>query len=171
MFSRFDQLRQTTRRHFLAQSGVGLGAIALASLDKSEAAAAHQPARNPLTARAPHFKPRARRVIYLHMTGSPPHLDLFDYKPELVRRDGELCPAEFFEGKQFAFTSEKTLLMGTPRRFGQYGESGMWMSDAVPHLHEVADELCMIRSMTTDQFNHAPAELFLYTGSPRSARP
>jgi hypothetical protein len=105
------------------------------------------------------------------MTGSPPHLDLFDYKPALVEHDGEECPAEFFDGKRFAFTAESPKLMGTPRRFAQYGQSGTWMSDAVPHLQEVADELCMINSMTTDEFNHAPAELFLYTGSPRSGRP
>ncbi len=126
---------------------------------------------NPLAPRQPHFPAKAKRVIYLHMTGSPPHLDLFDYKPELVKRNEEICPAEFFDGKRFAFTSAKPTLLGTPQKFRQHGESGTWMSDAIPHFHEVADDLCVIRSMTTDEFNHAPAELFLYTGSPRSGRP
>ena len=164
-------LQLATRRHFLKESGVGIGTMALATLmcDSSHAAATH--VVNPLTPRQPHFRAKAKRVIYLHMTGSPPNLDMFDYKPELVKRDGEDCPAEFFDGKRFAFTSATPKLMGTPRRFHQVGQSGMWMSDAIPHLYEVADELCMIRSMTTEQFNHAPAELLLYTGSPRSGRP
>jgi hypothetical protein len=110
-------------------------------------------------------------VIYLHMTGSPPNLDLWDYKPALVERDGQDCPSSLLEGKRFAFTTGIPKLLGTPRKFVRCGASGHWMSDAVPHLHEVADELCFIHSMTTDQFNHAPAELLLYTGSPRSGRP
>jgi hypothetical protein len=110
-------------------------------------------------------------VIYLHLTGSPPHLDLFDYKPELVKRHGQPCPQTFLEGQRFAFTSGTPTLLGTPRKFAQQGESGMWLSDAVPHLHGVADELCIVKSMFTEQFNHAPAELLLYTGSARSGRP
>ena len=126
---------------------------------------------NPLAAKKPHFAAKAKRVIYLHMTGSPPHLDLFDYKPELVKHDGEECPKEFFEGKRFAFTSATPRLMGTPRKFARYGDGGTWMSDALPNFHDLADEMCVIRSMTTDQFNHAPAELLVYTGSARSGRP
>jgi hypothetical protein len=126
---------------------------------------------NPLAPRPPHFAPRAKQVIYLHMTGSPPNLDLWDYKPALVERDGQDCPSSLLEGKRFAFTTGIPKLLGTPRKFVRCGASGHWMSDAVPHLHEVADELCFIHSMTTDQFNHAPAELLLYTGSPRSGRP
>ncbi|MGH7127031.1 MAG: DUF1501 domain-containing protein [Planctomycetaceae bacterium] len=126
---------------------------------------------NPLAPKPPHFAPRAKRVIYLHLAGSPPHLDLFDYKPELVKRDGQDCPDEFTKGKRFAFTSGTPKLLGTPRTFSRHGEGGIWMSDAIPHLHSVADELCVVRSMTTDQFNHAPAQLLLYTGSPRQGRP
>jgi len=110
-------------------------------------------------------------VIYLHLTGSPPHLDLYDYKPELVSRDGQNCPDEFLKGKRFAFTSGTPKLLGTRRKFEQCGKSGVWLSDALPHLRRVADELCVIRSMNTDQFNHAPAELLVYTGSPRPGRP
>ncbi len=166
-----ERLERQTRRHFLANSGLGLGAVALASLDPLVAASQIDPGKDPLAARPPHMAAKAKRVIYLHMTGSPPHLDLFDYKPELVKHNGEDCPAEFFEGQRFAFTSNTPTLLGTPRQFGQYGEAGVWMSDAVPHFHDLADEMCVIRSMHTDQFNHAPAELFVYTGSPRSGRP
>ena len=164
-------LQNVTRRHFLQGAGLNVGAIALASLMDGPAGATPVEVANPLAPRQPHFPAKAKRVIYLHMTGSPPHLDLFDYKPELVKRNEEVCPAEFFDGKRFAFTSAKPTLLGTPQKFRQHGESGTWMSDAIPHFHEVADDLCVIRSMTTDEFNHAPAELFLYTGSARSGRP
>ena len=166
-----EQLQQRTRRYFLQQSATGLGAVALASLLGESGRAASPRRDKPLAPRPPHFEAKAKRVIYLHLTGSPPHLDLFDYKPELVRLDGQDCPPEFLEGKRFAFTSGVPKLLGTPRKFSQHGEGGVWMSDAIPHLHDVADDLCVIRSMTTDQFNHAPAELLVYTGSPRSGRP
>lgn len=166
-----SNLQHLTRRHFLQGTGVGLGAAALSSLFQQDGVAASKEPINPLAPKQAHFNGRAKRVIYLHLTGSPPHLDLFDYKPELVKRDGEDCPQTFLEGKRFAFTSGTPKLLGTPRKFSQHGESGMWMSDAIPHLHDVADELCVVKSMNTDQFNHAPAELLLYTGSPRSGRP
>ncbi len=166
-----DSLWNPTRRYFLQQSGIGLGAAALSSLFPGSAAAKADGEVNPLAVRDPHFTPKAKRVIYLHMTGSPPNLDLFDYKPELVRRNGEDCPQSFLEGKRFAFTTGVPTLLGTPQKFKQVGEAGTWMSEAIPHLHEVADEMCLIHSMTTDQFNHAPAELLLYTGSAQSGRP
>ncbi len=171
MNSNLAQLQHLTRRHFLGKAAHGLGAFALSSLLKNPLAADVAAPANPLAPRAPHFAGRAKRVIYLHLTGSPPHLDLFDYKPELVKRDGQDCPNAFLKGKRFAFTSGTPKLLGTRRTFTQHGQGGVWMSDAIPHLHSVADELCVIRSMTTDQFNHAPAELLVYTGSPRSGRP
>lgn len=164
-----EQLQQHTRRHFLQQSAAGIGGMALASMLGGQASGAA--AADPLAPREPHFPAKAKQVIYLHLTGSPPHLDLYDYKPELVKHNGEECPKEFIEGKRFAFTSGTPKLLGTPRTFKQYGDGGVWLSDAVPHLHEVADEMCVIKSMNTDQFNHAPAELLVYTGSPRSGRP
>jgi hypothetical protein len=170
MDPRFEQLELRTRRHFLQECQIGLGAISLASLMGSKAAG-HADVPSPLATKSPHFEPKAKRVIYLHLTGSPPHLDLYDYKPELVKRDGQQCPDEFTKGKRFAFTSGTPKLMGTPRKFSQHGRCGMWLSDAIPHLQTVADEICMIKSMNTDQFNHAPAELLVYTGSPRSGRP
>jgi hypothetical protein len=173
MDPRIARVRNLTRRHFFRQSQAGLGAIALSSLLAMDApaASADKGVVNPLAPKPPMFPARAKRVIYLHLTGSPPHLDLFDYKPELVKHDGEPCPDSFLKGKRFAFTSGVPKLLGTPRKFAQYGKNGVWMSDALPQLQTVADELCVIRSMNTDQFNHAPAELLLYTGSARSGRP
>ncbi|MCA9120810.1 MAG: DUF1501 domain-containing protein [Planctomycetaceae bacterium] len=162
------KIQANTRRHFLQQSAAGLGGIALSALVNHGVDAAVD---DPLAPRAPHFPAKAKQVIYLHLTGSPPHLDLFDYKPELVKHSDQDCPNEFLEGQRFAFTSGVPKLMGTPRSFKQYGEGGVWLSDAVPNFHGIADDLCVINSMNTDQFNHAPAELLVYTGSPRSGRP
>ena len=169
-----NQLRERTRRHFLSASGVGVGAIALSSLTGATASADIPiDATQPLAKRNPHFEAKAKRVIYLHLTGSPPNLDLYDYKPELVKRTGEPCPDEFLKGRTFAFTSGVPKLLGTPRKFAQYGKNGTWLSDAVPNFHapDIVDEMCFVHSMNTDQFNHAPAELLIYTGSPRSGRP
>jgi hypothetical protein len=168
MHPRIEHLRHLTRRTFLRDSSVGLGSLALASLLTGDAVGAPG---DPLAPKQPHFPGKAKRVIYLHLSGAPPHLDLWDYKPELVKRSGQDCPETYTKGKRFAFTSGTPKLMGTPRKFGKYGNSGVEMSDAIPHLHDVADDLCVIRSMNTDQFNHAPAELLLYTGSPRQGRP
>lgn len=118
-----------------------------------------------------HHKATAKNVIYLHMTGSPPNLDMFDYKPELIKYNDQPCPDSAIEGKRFAFTKGVPKLMGTPRSFKQVGQAGIWMSDAIPHLHKVADDLCVINSMTTDQFNHAPAELLMHTGFAQPGRP
>ncbi len=166
-----ENMQQQTRRHFFQQSAAGLGGIALNSLLAAEGSGAERNAANPLSPQLPHFAAKAKRVIYLHMTGSPPNLDLFDRKPELVKRNAEDCPDEFLAGRKFAFTSGVPKLMGSPRKWSQVGESGMWMSDAIPNFHEIADEMCVVHSMHTDQFNHAPAELLVYTGSPRSGRP
>lgn len=169
---RRHQIELETRRHFLRQSTAGIGAMALSSLfAKDGFAAGPTNGDDPLAQRPPHFAPAAKRVIYLHMTGSPPNLDLFDYKPELKKRTDQDCPDEFLDGREFAFTSGTPKLMGSPRKWKQVGDAGIWMSDAVPHFHEIADEMCVVHSMYTDQFNHAPAELLVYTGSPRSGRP
>ncbi|MDA9118579.1 DUF1501 domain-containing protein [Opitutales bacterium] len=165
-----EKIQLNTRRHFLQNCGVGLGMGALAQLMSPDAFGLSAP-QNPLLPRAPHFAPKAKRVIYLHLTGSPPHLDMWDYKPELGKRTDQDCPDEFVKGKKFAFTSGTPKLMGSPRKFAQYGKSGMWLSDAIPHLHEVADDLCVINSMHTTQFNHAPAELFVHTGFQQPGRP
>ena len=167
------QLEHSTRRHFLNGSGLSLGAIALSSLSSDGVARADIAFNQaqPLQQRNPPLTGKAKRVIYLHLTGSPPNLDIYDYKPALVARTGQDCPDEFLKGRTFAFTSGVPKLLGTPRKFQQCGQSGTWLSDAVPNLQRVADDICFIHSMNTDQFNHAPAELLLYTGSPRSGRP
>ena len=168
-----ERLQFHTRRHFLRHSTAGIGGIALNALMANDLARGASPASlsDPLALKKPHFAAKAKRVIYLHMTGSPPNLDMFDYKPELMKYNGKECPDEFIEGKTFAFTTGVPKLMGSPREWSQHGKSGMWMSDAIPNFHGIADEMCVIHSMHTDQFNHAPAELLVYTGSPRAGRP
>lgn len=171
MHPQLESVQLQTRRHFLQTAQLGLGSLALSSLLGNRSEATEAGIVDPLAPKKPPLVAKAKQVIYLHLTGSPPHLDLYDYKPELVKRNGQDCPDEFLKGKRFAFTSGTPKLMGTPRTFKQCGQSGIWLSDAIPHLQTVADEMCIIKSMNTDQFNHAPAELFLLTGSPRSGRP
>ncbi len=107
----------------------------------------------------------------LHMSGAPPHLDMFDYKPELVKNNDKPCPDSLLKGKRFAFTTGVPKLLGTPQHFAQRGKCGAWVSDALPGIASIADDLTFVKSMYTDQFNHAPAELLLYTGSARQGRP
>jgi len=140
-----------TRRHLLGGMAGGIGSLALADLLGAESA-------DPLAPRSPPLPARAKRLIVIHLTGSPPHLDLYDHKPELVKRDGEECPAETIAGKKFAFTSGTPKLLGTRRSWVRCGSSGLELSDAIPHLHRVADRLCLVRSMHTEQFNHAPSD-------------
>ena len=166
-----DLLQAQTRRHFLRQAGqFSLGAVAMNSL-LGTSASGLSAAVNPLAPHKPHFPAKVKRVVYLHMSGGPPHLDIFDYKPELVKHNGEDAPDAFIKGKKFAFTTGVPKLMGTPHTFTQHGKGGIWMSDAIPNFHTIADEMCVVKSMFTDQFNHAPAELLLFTGSPRQGRP
>lgn len=163
-----EKLKLRTRRQFLGNAGqFSLGAIAMQAM-QADAAPKFD---NPLAPKHPRHAAKAKRVIYLHMSGAPPHLDLFDYKPELVKRDGQNCPDSELKGRTFAFTTGVPKLMGTPRTFKQYGKAGMWMSDACPNFHGIADDITMVRSMHTDQFNHAPAELLLFTGHIRQGRP
>lgn len=142
-------------------AGTGIAHTALASLLSDE--------------RAPHFTPKARHVIYLHMIGAPSHLDLFDPKPELQKRQGQKCPDEFFKGKQLAFIRSHPKLLGTPSdqrfAFRKCGESGMEISNLLPHLQTCADDIAMIRTLRTDEFNHAPAQMFLQTGFGQFGRP
>ncbi|WP_025764049.1 DUF1501 domain-containing protein [Dyadobacter tibetensis] len=168
----YRRVEEQTRRHFLKNMGFGLGALGLGSLlgGCNEPNATNHSAQEGAQ-KVPHFRPTAKRVIYIHMAGAPSQLELFDYKPELVKYDGVDCPAEFLEGKKFAFIQGVPKMLGPQGRFQQYGQSGAWMSDYVPYLQEVADELCFIKSMHTDQFNHAPAQLLMHTGGARLGRP
>src|SRR5436190_23012583 len=174
-----EALRATTRRHFFRHCGVGLGSLALTSL-LSEKLFAAQPSAignrpsailDPLAPKAPHFAAKAKRVIYIHMAGSPSHLDLFDYKPKLIELNGQPCPESIYKKERFAFIKGVPKMLGTPHKFAKHGQSGAELSTMLPHLAEVADDICIVKSMFTDQFNHAPAQLFLHTGSPRLGRP
>ena len=161
-----------TRRQFLA-GGVGLlGSLWLAGQEgrASSQPLAIDPAR-PLAPRQPHFAPKVRNVIHLHMAGAPSQLELFDYKPELARFDGQETPASLLEGKRFAFIQGVPRLLGPVYPFAQQGESGHWFSDRLPQLATQADRLCFIKSMVTDQFNHGPAQLLMHTGSQNPGLP
>ena len=167
MFS-FDDLSRTTRRHFLGSGSLGLGGLALGSL-LNESVKAAPSADEPFAPNPAQFPAKVKNVIFLSMSGGPSHLDLFDYKPELVQRDGQDCPASLTDGKPFAFTSGTPKLLGTPQKFQQYGQSGAWISAALPKIAEIADNLTIIKSLHTEQFNHGPAELLMLTGIPRTA--
>jgi hypothetical protein len=166
------RLQDVTRRGFLGRSGVCLGAVALGSLlNEKRATSAEAAQENPLAARPSHFPARAKHVIYLHMIGAPSQLDLFDYKPELVKRDGENCPEELLKGKRFAFIGGEMKLAGTTFKFARHGQSGQQMSEVLPHLAQVADDITVIRSLHTEEINHAPAQMFLHSGFGRGGRP
>jgi hypothetical protein len=167
-------LQQLTRRHFFSRCALGLGSIALASLLSNKRLLADSlELPNPLAPREPHFKPKAKNVIYLFMAGGPSQLELFDHKPELIRLNGQPIPASFIEGKRFAFmdSSHGTNLLGTRREFRQHGQSGAWVSELFPHTAQIVDEISLIHSCKADLFNHAPAKLFMNTGSGQFGRP
>ncbi len=156
-----ELLLYRTRRYFLERCSLGLAGMFLA-----EARGAKAP-DNPLAPKPPHFAPKAKSVIYLHMAGSPSQLELFDYKPELIKYNGKECPQHLLEGKRFAFIKGVPQMMGTPYQFAPRGQAGSYISELLPHFSQVADDVVIDRMMATDQFNHAPAQLFLHTGSPR----
>jgi hypothetical protein len=159
-----------SRRHFFRDCTVGLGGMALVSLFNQEAQAAPSRA-NPLQARAGHFTAKAKNVIFLFMAGGPSHLDLYDPKPTLNRLDGQVVPESFTRGRRFAFIRPDAKLLGSKRRFARAGRSGAEFSELLPHVREVADDICLLRGMKTDVFNHGPAKVLLNTGSPQFGRP
>lgn len=160
-----------SRRTFLNSGGLGLGSIALAGLLNGEQVQAAPTSDNPLAAKQPHFAPRAKHVIYLHMIGAPSQLDLFDEKPELLKYDGKPCPPEVTKGRDFAFIGKTSTLAASQWKFAKHGESGQTMSELLPHLSGVADELAVIRSLHSEEINHAPAQMFLHSGFGRGGRP
>jgi hypothetical protein len=163
-----EQRRFHTRRWFFRDCGVGLGGIALASLlgeDKALGAASL------LAGQRPHFEPKAKRVIFLFQGGAPSHLELFDHKPELAKWDGKLPPAELLRGYRAAFISPNSTLLGPKYKFAKHGQSGAEISELLPHTAAIADDLCIVKSMVTDAFNHAPAQIFMSTGSQQFGRP
>lgn len=162
-----------TRRHFFSRCSMGLGSLALASLMAEQQAKAAPSPQDPLAPQKPHGAPRAKNVIYLFMAGGPSQLELFDYKPKLQELNGQPIPQSFIEGKRFAFmnSSHGVKLLGARREFKQHGQSGAWVSDLLPHTASVADDLCFVKSCATELFNHAPAKLFMNTGSGQFGRP
>jgi hypothetical protein len=159
---------ELTRRWFFRECGVGLGAIALGQLLGRGTAAAPT---DPMAPKAPHFSPRAKRVIYLFMAGGPSQLELFDHKPELAKWGGKLPPAELLKGYRAAFISPSATLLGPRFAFARHGDSGAEVSELLPHLAGVVDDIALVKSMHTDAFNHAPGQIFMNTGSQQFGRP
>ena len=165
--------KEVSRRWFLQQCGVGLGSIALGQLfaEVGLASPATSLTGDPLAVRTPHFAPKAKRVIYLFMAGAPSHLELFDYKPELVKFDGTLPPKELIEGYRAAFINPNSKLMGTKFKFAKQGQTGTQISELLPHTAKVVDDIAIVNSMVTDAFNHAPGQIMMNTGSVQFGRP
>jgi uncharacterized protein (DUF1501 family) len=162
------ELRAQTRRHFFRECGIGVGKIALASMLAGSSSRADD---GRLATKSPHFAPKAKRVIYLFMAGAPSQLDLFDNKPTLAKYDGKPVPAEVVKDQRYAFIRPDSSLMASRFKFARYGQSGAELSEMLPGLAEIADEIAIVKSMHTDQFNHAPAQIFVNTGSPLPGRP
>src|SRR5439155_24705096 len=159
-----------TRRHFFSRCGIGLGQIALAHmLSDNRIFAATAESRQPMEPRPPHFPAKVKNVIFLFMAGAPSQLDLFDYKPKLQQYNGEPIPQSLVAGKRFAFmdafAKEPLKVLGTRREFKRYGKSGAWVSDLLPHIGNVVDDVAFIKGISTDNFNHGPAKCFVNTGS------
>lgn len=167
------QLRLQTRRYFFEQCGIGLGSLGLASLlgDGLRAAEGDKPARptgtNPLAPKAGHFAAKAKRVIFMFMAGGPSQLELFDLKPKLQELDGQVVPASYIENKRFAFLKKDPKLLGTRRKFAQYGKCGTQVSECLPHFAKIVDHVSLVKSVVTDVFNHGPAKLFVNAGTPQ----
>ena len=169
-------LLQATRRHFFAQCGFGLGSLALGSLLHAGSPAAPEALSvDPMATKPGHFPARAKNVIFLFMAGGPSQLELFDFKPELQKQHDRPIPDSFMRGKRFAFMNtfakETPKLLGTQRQFAQHGSSGAWVSECLPQVARMVDDLTIIRSMATEPINHAPAKLFMNCGSTQFGRP
>ncbi|MES2996961.1 MAG: DUF1501 domain-containing protein [Verrucomicrobiota bacterium] len=170
----YRNLEHQTRRHFLTKCSTGLGAMWLAAQGRSWGSAGgilQKDPTSPLAPAPPVFPGKAKRIIYLHMAGAPSQHELFDYKPELEKLNGKPCPKEFLEGKQFAFIQGVPKMLGPQFAFKQHGKSGAWVSDRLPHFSKVVDDVCFVKSMHTDQFNHGPAQLLMHTGSQNLGAP
>ncbi|MCH2113297.1 MAG: DUF1501 domain-containing protein [Pirellulales bacterium] len=161
--------RAACRRWFLTQCGVGLAGMAANSLFAGENL--QRTAKNPLAPRRSHFAGKAKRVIFMFQAGAPSHLELFDPKPELAKRDGQLPPAELLKDYRAAFINPKSALLGPRYKFSQHGACGMPLSELLPHTARMADDICLIRSMHTESVNHAPGQIFMNTGSEQFGRP
>jgi uncharacterized protein (DUF1501 family) len=160
-----------TRRWFFEQCGVGLGAIALGQLFRQNGMAATMQGNNPLAPKQPHFAAKAKNVIFLFMAGAPSHLELFDYKPELAKWNGKLPPADLVQGYRAAFINPNSTLLGPKFKFAKQGQCGAEISELLPHLGDVVDDIAIVKSMYTEAFNHAPGQIFMNTGTQQFGRP
>jgi hypothetical protein len=163
--------KEVSRRWFLQQCGVGLGSVALGHLLAEVGFASPSSSVDPLAPKAPHFPPKAKRVIFLFMAGAPSHLELFDYKPQLEKFNGTLPPKELLEGYRAAFINPNSRLMGTKFKFAKQGQTGTEISELLPYTSKVVDDLAIVKSMVTDAFNHAPGQLLMNTGTMQFGRP
>ncbi len=163
--------KQLRRRWFFRDCGLGLAGIAAGCLQAKELLANTPTAQRALTPREPHYAPKAKRVIYMFQAGAPSQLELFDHKPELAKRDGQLPPADLLDGYRAAFINPNSALLGGKFPFAPQGQCGMQLSDRIPHIGAIADDICLIRSMHTDAVNHAPAQILMNTGSQQFGRP
>ena len=166
-----DPLRFITRRHFFRDCQLGIGAMALGSLWQRDHLLRADDTASPGSARPPQFSPHAKNVIFLFMAGGPSQLDLFEDKPQLRRFHGDVIPESYVQNQRFAFIKRDAKLLGSNRHFRQYGQSGHTVSECLPHLASIADDVAMIKTMTTDVFNHGPAKFFMNTGYNRVGRP
>ena len=163
--------QDTSRRWFIEQCGVGMGAFALNHLLANAGYAASQEANNPLAPRKPHFAPKAKNVIFLFMAGAPSHLEMFDNKPQLAKFDGTLPPPDLLKGYRAAFINPNSQLLGPKFKFAKHGQCGAELSELIPHTAGIVDDIAIVKSMVTDAFNHAPGQLMMNTGSQIFGRP
>jgi uncharacterized protein (DUF1501 family) len=171
---RSEFAKLVTRRWFFRQCGVGLGSVALASLlgaENASGASGKATGSNLLGPKQPQYPPKAKRVIYIFMAGAPSQLEMFDYKPTLAKYDGKPLPAEVIKGQKYAFIKPDAALYATEFKFAKHGKCGAEISEVIPHLAEVVDDIAIVKSMTTDAFNHAPGQVLMQTGSTQFGRP
>lgn len=166
-----EHLLNLARRELFQKVGTGVGSIALSSMLANDFATAEISTPNAASSKTAMLPAKAKNVIFLHFVGAPSHLDLFEHKPALNQYDGKPCPKEYLEGARFAFIRGEPKLLGTEYKFRKHGESGVELSNLLPHLSTVADEMAVIKTLHTTQFNHGPAQLFFHTGFQRFGRP
>jgi len=166
----FQPLRDLTRRHFFSRCSMGVGSLALGSLMAAESG---PKTGNPLMPKKTHFPAKAKNVIFLFMAGGPSQLDLFEHKPVLTKLNGKPIPESYTAGKRFAFmdSSHRSDLLATRRTFAQHGQAGTWVSDLLPHTAGIVDDISLVTTCKTDLFNHAPAKLYMNSGSGLFGRP
>ncbi|HIG27492.1 MAG TPA: DUF1501 domain-containing protein [Verrucomicrobiales bacterium] len=171
--SKLPDPQKVSRRWFLKDCGIGLGTIALGSLFSQSGYGAGLPSdvQNLNSSPSPHYRPKAKKVIFLFMAGAPSHLEMFDYKPELAKYDGTRPPEELVKGYRAAFIDPNATFLGPKFKFAKHGRCGAEISELLPHLSEVVDDIAIVKSLSTDAFNHAPAQIMMNTGSPQFGRP